>query len=331
MRTMPVVLVLILMLFSAVAWAGDKEAARQAFKEGVAHYEAREFEAAAKAFRKADQLSPSWRIQYNIGQCEAALKRYGPAIEAFEAYLSAGGDEIAAERQDEVLTELQRLRLKVGSVEVRGPDGIDLLIDGVKRGTTPLGVGVRISAGIEHELTLARSGKVVLTRKIKVGGGQTMVVEVPSEAEGPAAPTVTVVEGDGQPATGEPGEGATDMPTEEPQPDDGPSWVLITGIAATGAGVAMMAVGGGFYAKGKKDIEKYEEAAAEGDEDRYYNLKDDVLPMDQAMTTTGFVVGGVLLATGIVLLVLEFTGGEEGLDLLNGANGRNSCRGYSWS
>jgi tetratricopeptide (TPR) repeat protein len=280
----------------------------------VAHFEAGRFEAAVVAFRKAHKLNPSWRIRYNIGQCEAALKRYGPAIEAFEAYLSEGGDEIEAERQDEVLKELERLRMKVGSLEVRGPDGIAVLIDGVKRGVTPLGVGVRVAAGVQHELTLAEGEAVVLTRKFKVGGGQTMVVEVPEgDTEGPIPPpVVTVVDGPGE------GEDAGEEQTAEeiggaagPEDDEGPSWLLITGIAATGAGAAMIAIGGGFYAKGQKDVEKYEEAAAEGNEDRYYNLKDDVLPMDQAMITTGFVVGSVLLATGVTLLILEFTGGEE--------------------
>jgi len=302
------------MLAVGVAGAGSKDEAREAFKQGVEHFEAGRFEAAVTAFRKAHGLNPSWRILYNIGQCEAALKRYGTAIEAFEAYLSEGGDEIGAERQDQVLKELERLRMKVGSVEINGPDGITVLIDGVGRGSTPLGVGVRVSAGVEHVLTLARGEEVVLTRKFKVGGGQTMVVEVPEgEVAGPTAPpTEDAVEG----AEPEPAAPTNEVAQEEggsaEEPgDEGPSWLLITGIAASGAGVAMIAVGGGFYAKGQNDIEKYEEAAAEGNEDRYYNLKDDVLPMDQAMITTGFVVGGVLLATGVTLLVLEFTGGEE--------------------
>lgn len=309
MRVLGIALVLGSLLAAGTVSADAQEEARESFKEGVAHFEAGRFEAAVDAFRRAYKLSPSWRIQYNIGQCEAALKRYGPAIEAFESYLSQGGDEIDATRQDEVLQELERLRSKVGSVEIRGADGVTVLIDGVRRGETPLGVGVRVAAGVEHELTLARGDAVVLTRKFKVGGGQTMVVEVPEgDVEGPVPPPPAAVdeavEEEAAPAD-EPGA------EDDGKRDEGPSWMLITGIAATGAGVALMAVGGGFYAKGQKDIEKYKEAAADGDEDRYYNLKDDVLPMDQAMITTGFVVGGLLLATGVTLLVLEFTGGEE--------------------
>jgi len=303
MRAVVFALVAAVSLSAGSAYAKSKDEAREAFKKGVGHFEAGRFEAAVTAFREAHELSPSWRIQYNIGQCEAALKRYGPAIEAFEVYLSEGGDEIEAVRQDEVLKELERLRMKVGSLEVRGPDGIKVLIDGVERGQTPLGVGVRVAAGREHELTLAEGDSVVMTRKFKVGGGQTMVVEVPEGVEGPIPPPEVTV-----------GDAPQDQPGDEPaeaEDEKGPSWLLITGIAATGIGAAMIAVGGGFYAKGQKDIEKYEEAAAEGDEDRYYNLKDDVLPMDQAMITTGFVVGSVLLATGVTLLVLEFTGGEE--------------------
>ena len=49
---------------------------------------------AVRAFRSANEINPSWKIEFNIGQCEAALKRYGLAMEAFEKYLALGGDEV---------------------------------------------------------------------------------------------------------------------------------------------------------------------------------------------------------------------------------------------
>ncbi|MBW2279020.1 MAG: tetratricopeptide repeat protein [Deltaproteobacteria bacterium] len=291
MRAVMIALVAGLILSAGIARAQSKDEAREAFKEAVGHFEAGRFEAAVTAFRQAHKLNPSWRIQYNIGQCEAALKRYGPAIEAFEAYLSEGGDDIDPEREDEV-------------------------VDGVERGETPLDVGVRVAAGVEHEVTLARGDAVVMTRKIKVGGGQSMVIEVTDgDVEGPIPAPAATTDERGDERGAEPDEAGQGAGAQQ---DDGPSWMLVTGIAATGVGAALIAVGGGFYAKGQKDIEKYEEAAAEGDQDRYNNFKDDVLPMDQAMITTGFVVGGVLLATGVTLLVLEFTGDEESAPATDG-------------
>jgi hypothetical protein len=73
----------------------------------------------------------------------------------------------------------------------------------------------------------------------------------------------------------------------------------------------MLAVGGGFYGKGKGDYDDYKAAAARPDEDEYTRLKNDVLPVDNAMIVTGFVAGGVLTALGAVLLIVDLTRRDE--------------------
>ena len=69
-----------------------EDAAIQAFERGKYHFERSEFDDAAQAFRLADSLRPNWKIRYNLAQSEAAAKRYGLALEAFEAYLAGGGE-----------------------------------------------------------------------------------------------------------------------------------------------------------------------------------------------------------------------------------------------
>ncbi|MBW2277236.1 MAG: tetratricopeptide repeat protein [Deltaproteobacteria bacterium] len=207
------------------AMADDKALARVKFKAGIAAYAEGEFEEAVASFRAANQLFASWKLNYNIGQCEAALKHYGLAIESFERYLAQGGDEVPTERRDEVLGELDRLRKMVGDVEVEAPDGITVMINGVDRGQTPLPTAIRVTAGIEHDVQLMRDGEELSKRKVVVGGGQRTMIEFEEQPERPA------------PVEDEP-------PVEEAQPvevdgDNGgispvPFWVGLGATAAFG-------------------------------------------------------------------------------------------------
>jgi len=74
--------------------AEAEQTARDAFKRGIGLVEKAQYQEAAKAFADAYTLQPSWKILYNIGQCQAALKEYGLAIENFERYLTDGGDDV---------------------------------------------------------------------------------------------------------------------------------------------------------------------------------------------------------------------------------------------
>ena len=60
-------------------------------------YGDKKFKEAADAFRLANHLRRSWKLLYNIGQCEAAAKRYGMALDAFERYVAEGGFSLKAE------------------------------------------------------------------------------------------------------------------------------------------------------------------------------------------------------------------------------------------
>jgi hypothetical protein len=300
----PIICVLAVAILSASAFEAraDAEAdARAAFQDGVKQFDAGRFQEAAAAFREANRLSPSWRIQYNIGQCEAALKRYGDALDAFDQYLAEGGDEIPDARQSEVLAEVARLRLKVGSVEVRGEPGIAVIIDGNRRGVTPVDAGIRVTGGVAHRLELVREGAVLLDREFKVGAGQQITVEAPEASSSPPASDEGAAQAPSTPVAGEP---SADEPRRV-RP------LFVSGIAVGAVGIAMLAVGGGFYGKGKGDYDDYKAAAAKPDEAEYSRLREDVLPVDNAMIAVGFAAGGVLTALGATLLIIDAVKKDE--------------------
>ena len=153
MRIVSVAILLMIgvLLLTVNVNAGTKiEEAKVACGKGRDLFEQGNYVEAAGSFRKAYELKPNWKILYNIGQCEASAKRHGLALTAFEEYFSRGGDDIPPERKDEVLAEISRLKLIVGMLEIFAPDGAEIAIDNVIRGTAPL------SSGPAHHVPVIR-------------------------------------------------------------------------------------------------------------------------------------------------------------------------------
>jgi hypothetical protein len=232
-----------LALLSGSAAAGqDKEAeARELFKQGLDQFDQQRYEEALVAFQQADKLNPSWKIAFNIGQCQAALKRYGLAIEAFERYLAEGGDEVPPERRTKVLDELSQFRKMVGGVMVTGQDDVVVVIDDVVRGSTPMNQPILVTAGVQHHIELVKQEEVLKTLIETVRGESILEIDLSETGEPVPAPAL--------PTTGESGQPAP------PPEDDGaglsPVWFWV-GLGAT-AVFAGGAVGANFALKRMKD------------------------------------------------------------------------------
>lgn len=209
-----------------------EEAAKAAFREGKTLFEQEEYAAAADHFRKAYELKPSWKLLYNIGQSEAAARRYGIAMEMFERFLAMAGDQISTERRDNILEEVARLQKMVAFFELKGaPDGAVITVDGVKRGETPLPGPVAISAGLEHNIAAIMDESVVFERVLRLSSRQNKVLEVSSQSE--AGPLV-----DEEPVADETEAGASD--TVAPAAEQQASPLKPTGIATLAVGAAAL-------------------------------------------------------------------------------------------
>lgn len=262
-------------------------------KQGVAHYKAGRYSEAAAAFRRANEINPSWKLQYNLGQCEALLKRYGLALDAFEQYLAGGGDNVPRKRRKEVLAEVERLRKMVGSIEVRAPEGALVVVDGVERGLTPMPGRVRVAVAVDHDILVELEGERLLEKEIRVGGGEIMVVEVSAEEE-TGEPTVDTAEA---------------QESDETPVEDEASGIKTLGWVTVGLGGALLiggAVTGGMALNLNSEL---------GDEctggnclpDRHDDLdKRDIL----AMTTNILLGVGAAAAVAGVLMLTVFAGGE---------------------
>ncbi len=267
-------MVFALACFALPLRAAENDDAKASFEEAKQLYSQEKFLEAADAFRQAYELKPTWKLLYNIGQSEAAAKRYGLALEAFEKYLAESGDEISKERQEEVREEVKRLRDMIGSLDVDAPADSIVTVDGVERGKAPLPGYVMVAAGVDHHVVVDLDGTSIIDKTVRVSGGQVM------------------------------GVAREDLPKKSAEPASSP--LKTVGWIAVGVGAAALAGGavtGGMSLSKNNELEDSCTSGScpsgvnpdiEESRDKLALMTDILLP-----------VGGVLAATGIVLLIVN--------------------------
>ncbi len=289
-------------VFSSVARAETKsDRAIYLFNEGVRLYKEEKFLEAADTFRHAYETKPTWKLLYNIAQSYAAAKKYGLALDYFEAFVAQGGDDIVQTRMKEVVAEMERLRMVVGVLDLDAPEGAELFVDGISRGKVPFPGNLRISVG-NHDILVRNEGRILFEESVKITGSLTTKISVAGdEAVGP-------------PTTGE----TEALDSSEPQTVSNSNvekrrrGFLIAGINTIVLGAAGIGVGIGFTIKGNRDSERLEAAEQEyldsnrTSQDAYQDAKDadDDVRIDKVVTIAGYTAGGVLAVTGVVFLVL---------------------------
>ncbi|MCK9459039.1 MAG: tetratricopeptide repeat protein [Proteobacteria bacterium] len=306
--------VLGLLIFAATAPAEARADAAQnkaktAFQKGAKLFEAGDYTEAVKAFRAAYEAAPHWKLLYNIAQCEAAAKNYGPALEAFEAYLVSGGDDVPAERQDEIRKEIARLRDLCGDVVVDAPAGSDVFIDDLRRGTTPIAGEIPVGAGM-HVVRIVHGGDELLKQEIQVRGAKTVTVRVGDAATVQPGPPEAKPGGATAPEP-EPETGPEPPLAETPaSPEDGPpnKMVVIGSVLTAVGGAALIAgvVTGAVSRAKTKDLEEScpdKQCTDPGDE----TLHDQAARLSLA-TDVMLPVGAAVAVAGVVLVVLGLRG-----------------------
>jgi len=122
--------------------------ARRHFDQGVVLYEEGDLPRALYEFQRAFELSDNYRLLYNIGVTQLELRDYASALRSFRSYLEQGGADVPEARRAEVVSQVEALRRRVGSLIVlTSIDGAEILIDGRVIGTTPMTAPVLVNIG----------------------------------------------------------------------------------------------------------------------------------------------------------------------------------------
>lgn len=171
--------------------AGAASGANAHFKRGIELYGEGDFNAALIEFRRAYELDPRYQALYNIGETYFQLQDYASALKTLDKYLKDGGDQVPADRREEVQRDIEKLRSRVATIAVasRTP-GVDIAVDDVPMGRTPLAGPLTVSAG-RRKITASRPGKPPVTQIVEVAGGDSKSIaldiagDAPGEAEKP--------------------------------------------------------------------------------------------------------------------------------------------------
>lgn len=295
--------------------------AKEHFDQGAALYGAGEYEEAVIHFRLANELKPSWKLWFNIGQSEAACRRYGLALEAFEKYLAMGGDNVDASRFQDVVAEMRRLRELVGNLDISGgPDNAQVVVDGIMRATLPLEVDLRVTAGISHDLKIVTDEKIIHSQTVTVGSTSSVAISL-EDRMSPSGDASQGIEGftSKREVGGEPGgqlradenitvnpvsNGATDTARLRP--------LKITMLSSWVGSVLTLGLGIGFTASAaKKETElndlnnDFEKGFLTADEyEQEYSNKQDSMDSSDTISTAMWISSGVLAATAIVTTIV---------------------------
>jgi tetratricopeptide (TPR) repeat protein len=265
--------------------------ARDAFRDGVSYYEKGRFADALAAFKQAYALRPSYKILFNIGQVQAQLEHNAAALEAFEGYLAEGRAEIGGRRLEEIQREMARLAALVGDMEVDGPRGAELWVDGERRGYLPLAGPLRLDAG-EHLVVVRTGDSLSCEKRETVVGAQdiTSKCEPPPQTQ-PEPPTITL-------------DARLEPKPESPPPETGN--VFLDEVApwtAAGLGAAALAAGIACAVKTARLNGELRDACPNGECPPGRAEDVDALPKLAGAADGLFVATAVLSAAAITLFV----------------------------
>jgi hypothetical protein len=160
-------------------------AARERFKEGVAHFDKKEYEKARAAFLQAYALKKHPAVLLNLAQSEVRSGHERDAAKHFTQYLREATDASASER-DSAQAGLATARTAVVELSVTTDDsGIEILVDGTSEGTTPLTDPIFLDPG-SHSIE-GKKGDKSTTQQVSGKAGEKKDIRLSFAAAAPVA------------------------------------------------------------------------------------------------------------------------------------------------
>jgi tetratricopeptide (TPR) repeat protein len=154
------------------------ERARASFHHGVQLYSEGSFEAALAEFRKAYQISPNYRLLYNIAQAYFDLHDYVSSFKSLRQYVQEGGNELSAARRNDVNELNQKLEERIAFLDIGcNVDGADIRVDDMSVGVSPLTSMVPVNAG-PRRISAVKPGYTVAARMVTVVGREKVKVPI---------------------------------------------------------------------------------------------------------------------------------------------------------
>jgi len=159
----------------------NKEAARKHFKKGVEDFKKEDFAKALQSFLASDELYHHPKTLLNIANCYEKLFEIPDAMKYYTMYLEEGGSEVTAEEKKEIDGKMERMKDKVGRIEVEGSVSGELIVDGKSAAQLPTTEKLFFYAG-NHSVVIKSEGKIVYSEDLKIKGAEVRQIKVEKEA-----------------------------------------------------------------------------------------------------------------------------------------------------
>jgi hypothetical protein len=288
--------------------AGNTAAAEALFQEAQQLYAAGKVKEACPKFEASYRLDPGLGTLLNVARCHEAV---GNTASAWSAYIDLAPLALRAGQHDRAAIANKRIavlepRLMRVLVRVESArDDMELLLDAAPLDTALIGTAVAVDPG-EHRLEVRAPGHeswsktIILTEEgvtteVAVPALVAIDVEPPVPAPAPAPVKPVPMSPAVEPAPVAPVDRDTSLPV----------W-MIAGGSVAGAGLVLLAVGGGFTADAAS---AWKEADCTGG--RCASAEAQGLSEQagrSADAATGLVVaGGVVAAAGLVMFIVGVT------------------------
>jgi hypothetical protein len=149
---------------------GHFQRARQLFDEG-------DYSLALVEFQRAYDISPNYRVLYNIAQVDIQLFHYAAARVALEKFIEDGGSDIPAQRKAQAERDLKMLAERTAYVRVTTNVPAEVAIDDQSPMPAPFADYVLVNAG-QRKVTIGHAGYAPVTRQLTLAGGDRKDVNV---------------------------------------------------------------------------------------------------------------------------------------------------------
>jgi hypothetical protein len=280
---------------------GNRAAAEALFNQGRTLMSAGKFVEACPKFEASQQLDPGLGTMLNLAECYEKTGRTASAWAEYREAIPLARAAGSKARQDLAVERAQALEERLSTLTIRAISGdpadaqLEVRRDGVALQPAELGSPIPVDPG-EHTIEASAPGKEPWSSKVQVGGDAAKVsIEIPklkssstSAAPVTAAPVVTTT--------------TTNAPPSDKPASDG-STQRVTGLVLGGAGIVGVGLGTFF---GLRASSKWSDAKA-ACTDYPYGCGTEGTDLRASassagtVSTIGFIAGGALLATGVVL------------------------------
>ncbi len=154
--------------------------AKRLFEQGNALRKAGDCERAAVLFQRSRALHANVPNTLNAGVCLTAVGRIDEALELLEKLVTELAADLRSDERAWLGTEVARLRAMVGTIDVVGEPGAELVIDGRARGRLPLTLPLHALPG-KRAIAVSKSGFAPFSAEVSVEAGATRLVRATLE------------------------------------------------------------------------------------------------------------------------------------------------------